>query len=322
MQFFKKTNIDFIGKRKIFYAVSIIITVVGLIVAFARGVEYGIDFEGGAEIAYKFSAKTEAKQVRDAIDAGGFKGAEVKSFGENQYLIRVKGSEIKSGGEKPSLTLLTLLEKAMPGNKATLLKSDTIGPKIGGELRLEALKAVLVSILFIMLYIWFRFEFLFGVGAIVALAHDVLVAFAFAVICNGLFGLNLEMNQGMLAAFLTVVGFSVNDTVIIFDRIRETKDHHKGENLIQTMNRAINETLPRTINTSLTVALVLVILLFFSGEVLQGFAFTMLIGIITGTYSSVYIASALVITILIKQGKLNDPDAIIKGKSPSLVSAK
>lgn len=304
MQFFKKTNIDFIGKRKIFYAVSMVVTIIGFVAVAIRGVEYGIDFEGGAEIAYKFSQPTTAAQVREAIDKGGFKGAEVKTYGANQYLIRVKGSEIKSGGEKPSQTLMSLLEKSMPGNKAELLKSDTIGPKIGGELRFEALKAVLVSILFILLYIWFRFEFLFGLGAIVALVHDVLVAFSFAVIFNGLFGLNLEMNQGMLAAFLTVVGFSVNDTVIIFDRIRETKDQHKSENIIQTMNRAINDTLPRTINTSLTVALVLVILLLFSGEVLQGFAFTMLIGVITGTYSSVYIASALVVSILIKQGKL------------------
>lgn len=316
MQFFSNTHIDFIGKRKFFYIVSIAITVAGLAAAFVRGVKFGIDFEGGTEAAFQFTKTVETDQVRKAMTA--FEGAEIKSFGkENQILIRVKKDETdEAGGKNPQLggvsgakalanRIKESLEKAFPGQKITTLKVDTIGPKIGAELRMQALYAVMLSIIVILLYIGFRFEFLFGLGAIIALVHDVLVAFSFAVICNGLFGLNLEMNQGMLAAFLTVVGFSVNDTVIIFDRIREERQMKRGENLMMLMNRAINETLPRTINTSLTVALVLLILLVFSGDVLRGFAFTMLIGIITGTYSSIYIASAFVIDALISRGKLD-----------------
>jgi preprotein translocase SecF subunit len=312
MQFFHDTHIDFLGKRKIFYIFSIVITVLGLVVAFARGVKYGIDFEGGTEAAFGFSQEIHTDDVRKTVDAAGFDGAEIKTYGQvgNQILIRVKTEQAQQGGAvtKISDRLKAALEKSFPNNKVTLLKVDNIGPKIGAELRLQALYAVLASIVAILVYISFRFEFLFGLGAIIALVHDVLVAFAFAVIFNGLFGLNLEMNQGMLAAFLTVVGFSINDTVIIFDRIRENRTLHRGENFLMLINRSINETLPRTINTSLTVALVLVILLVFSGEVLRGFAFTMLVGIITGTYSSIYIASAFVIDVLIKQKKL-DPNA-------------
>ncbi|MBS1912116.1 MAG: protein translocase subunit SecF [Bacteroidetes bacterium] len=315
MRFFHDTHIDFIGKRKMFYIMSVAITVLGLVVAFTRGVEYGIDFEGGTQAAFRFAQPVPTGNIRSAVDGAGFIGAEIKEFNQsaNQVLIRVKTEHADAQDQgkpapKVSDRLQQALTKAFPGNKVELLKVDNIGPKIGKELRLQALYAVIASIIAILLYITFRFEFLFGLGAIIALVHDVLVAFAFAVIFNGVFGLNLEMNQSLLAAFLTVVGFSINDTVIIFDRIRENKQLHKGENLLMLMNRSINETLPRTINTSLTVALVLVILLVFSGEVLRGFAFTMLIGIITGTYSSIYIASAFVVDVLIRQGKL-DPHA-------------
>jgi preprotein translocase SecF subunit len=314
MQFFHDTHIDFIGKRKFWYMISLVVTVAGILVALIRGVQFGIDFEGGTEAAYEFTQPVEINAVRNAVTAVGFEGAEIKSYGgDNQVLIRVKQEDIASGERAEAASqitekLKTGLEKAFPGNTATLLKVDTIGPKIGKELRMQAFYAVLASIIAILIYVTFRFEFVYGLGAILALVHDVLVAFAFAVIFNGLFGLNLEMSQGMLAAFLTVVGFSINDTVIIFDRIRENKQIHRGENLMMLMNRSINETLPRTINTSLTVALVLFILLMFSGETLQGFAFTMLVGIITGTFSSIYIASAFVVTRMISTGKL-DPKA-------------
>lgn len=312
MQFFSHTHIDFIGKRRFFYWVSAVVTVAGLIAAFARGVEFGIDFEGGTEAAFQFSKAVPLDQIRTAVDNAGFKGAELKSYGgDDKVLVRVKQEAAAVGtGEanKIGRTLQEKIQSAFPGNTMTLLKVDNIGPKIGKEMRGKALFAVLVAMAAILLYITFRFEFLFGLGAVIALVHDVLVAFALAVIFNGVFGLNLEMNMAMLAAFLTVVGFSINDTVIIFDRIRENRKLHRGENLMMLMNRSINETLPRAINTSLTVALVLVILLLFSGEVLNGFAFTMLVGIITGTYSSIYIASAFVISVLVKQGKL-DPRA-------------
>lgn len=319
MELIKTTRIDFIGKRKVFYLLSAIITVAGLIAAFVRGVEYGIDFEGGTEAAFSFARAVEIDEVRSAVAAGGFEGAEIKSYGaDNQLLIRVQNPDetaasvaiLDSAGgvTKVSDQLQGALDQAFPGNKATLLKVDNIGPKIGAELRTDALMAVIVSIIAILLFITFRYEFLLGLGAIIALVHDVLVAFSFAVIFNGLFGLNLEMNQGMLAAFLTVVGFSINDKVINFDRIRENKTLHRTENMMMLINRSINETLPRTMLTGFCVILVLLILLFFAGEVLRGFAFTMLVGLITGTYSSIYIAGSFVVDAMIFQGKL-DPKA-------------
>ncbi|MCB0711879.1 MAG: protein translocase subunit SecF [Ignavibacteriae bacterium] len=321
MQFFSNTHIDFLGKRKIFYMVSLVVTIAGISAALLRGVEFGIDFEGGAEGDIRFTTAADIGTVRSAIESAGFKGAEVKSGGENDVLIRVKNPESvaednPAEGAPASEVLTTELTQALKtaypdqdGKQAFEIREVRIvGPKVGKELRTQALWAVLASILAILLYITFRFEWVYGLGAIIALVHDVLVAFSFAVLCNGLFGLNLEMNQGMLAAFLTVVGFSINDTVIIFDRIRENKGIHRGENLMMLMNRSINETLPRTINTSLTVILVLAVLLIFSGDALQGFAFTMLVGIITGTYSSIYIASSFVIDTMIRRGKL-DPNA-------------
>jgi preprotein translocase SecF subunit len=318
MQLLQVTRIDFIGKRKFFYMLSAVITIAGLIIAAVRGVEYGIDFEGGTEAVFEFSNPVPIDQLRSAVAAGGFEGAELKSYGDasdNQILIRVKSDEVAAGAADPNHSVVKVsdrlqaaLQKSLAGNKVTLQRVDNIGPKIGAELRTDALMAVIVSIIAILLFITFRYEFLLGLGAIIALVHDVLVAFSFAVIFNGLFGLNLEMNQGMLAAFLTVVGFSINDKVINFDRIRENKALHRGENMMMLINRSINETLPRTMLTGFCVILVLLILLFFAGEVLRGFAFTMLVGLITGTYSSIYIAGAFVVDAMIFQKKL-DPKA-------------
>jgi preprotein translocase SecF subunit len=315
MQFFKTTHIDFIGKRRFFYIVSAVITIAGLLGVIIKGVDYGIDFEGGTEAALEFAKPVDVQDdIRRPVEDAGFVGAEVKSYGEaNQYLVRIKNEQhdqgaVAGGGQRPADRMRDAIAKANPGNNVTLLKVDNIGPKIGAELRQDALMAVIVAMLAILLYITFRYEFVLGVAAILALLHDVLVTFSLTVLCNGLFGLNLEMNQGMLAAFLTVVGFSINDTVINFDRIRENRQIHRGENMMALVNRSINETLPRTMLTGVCVVLVLLVLLFFSGDVLRGFSFTMLIGLITGTYSSIYIAGAFVVDWLIFKKKL-DPNA-------------
>ncbi len=312
MQLLQQTRIDFVGRRKFFYLLSAIITLAGLIAAGIRGIEYGIDFEGGTEAGFGFEKPVEIEQVRSAVGTAGYVGAEIKSFGkENQVLVRVQNPDEASSASdsltKVSDQLEAALVKAFPDNKVTLLKVDNIGPKIGEELRNGALLAVLVSLVAILLFITLRYDLLLALGAIISLIHDVLVAFAFAVIFNGLFGLNLEMNQGQLAAFLTVVGFSINDKVINFDRIRENKTLHRTENMMMLINRSINETLPRTMLTGFCVIVVLVILLLFAGE-LSGFAFTMLIGLITGTYSSIYIAGSFVVDVEIYKGRL-DPKA-------------
>lgn len=296
MHFFRKTNVDFIGKRRLWYIVSIVVTVAGLVFAFARGVEFGIDFAGGTEVQLKFQKEVPIEEVRSALDNAGFRGAEVKYYGADQsgILVRVREGSTVAEGAKVTEGVMSAIATNIPNNKAEMLQEQHIGPKIGAELQQKALLAVLFTCIAIMIYIAFRFRFVYGVGAVIAIIHDVLVAFAFAVIFNGVTPwLNLEMNSTLLAAFLTIVGFSVNDTVIILDRIREDSKKYKGQDLKTIMNRAINETLPRTVITSGTIFLTLIVLFIWGGEVLRGFAFTMIVGVVTGTYSSIFVASAV-----------------------------
>jgi preprotein translocase subunit SecF len=260
------------------------------------GLKFGIDFTGGTEVGVELSGKANATaEIREIVEKGGVFGIEIKSFGrDNQYLIRVPADAYGAGVDVRK-TVEERLQQAMSAENIKILMVNNIGAKVGSELRTAALIAVVLAIIAIMLYIAFRFEFTFGIGAAVAIIHDVLVTLAFVAILSKLGFLNLEMNTAMIAAFLTVIGFSVNDTVIIFDRVRENLEKHKAMNLIQLMNLSINETLSRTVNTVMTVVLVLLTMTLFGGEGLEGFAFTMLIGIVTGTYSSIYIASAFVI---------------------------
>jgi len=290
MQFFGKTNIDFVSSRGFWIIFSISIIVIGLVLAFVFPPKFGIDYTGGTEIALGFSKNIQTSQVRNSIEKIGYKNAEIKSYGEaNQFLIRVQDfGDVQT-------KLLTELQKDYPDNNITVLKVDKIGAKIGAEMRLGAFLAVLLAVVAMLIYIGFRFEFIFGMGAIIALIHDVFVVISFIIIFDALGIMDLEITQNILAGILTVIGYSINDTVIIFDRVRENRELHKGMNFIKLTNMSINETLSRTVNTVLTVVLTLTVLLIFGGPVLEGFAFTMLVGILTGTYSSVYIATNFVI---------------------------
>ena len=294
MQFFHDTKIDFLSKRRLFFFASVIINIVGILVVLVKGLDYGIDFVGGTEVGIKFSGSSavQTEQVRKAMDEAKFSGSEIKSYGKtDEFLIRLPNLV---GKDYSSAAIMESLKKAFPNQTLTLLKVDKIGPKVGAELRSKALLALALSFVMIMLYIAFRFEFLYGLGAIVALIHDAILAFVVTVMVHDLGIINLEVNQSMLAAMLTVIGFSVHDTVIIFDRIRENREKHKGMPFLEMVNLSINETLSRTINTVMTAVLVLIVITVFGGEVLQGFAFVMLIGFVTGAYSSIYIASAFV----------------------------
>jgi preprotein translocase SecF subunit len=303
MQLFSKTNIDFLSKRYTFVWVSIALNIIGIVAPFVLGLRFGIDFAGGTEIAIQLSKTENVSGIREAIDRAKLAGAEIKSYGQNnQYLIRIPATSYTAD---PTNAVMETIKAEFPNDTVTLLKKDSIGPKVGEELRNKAALAVLLAVLAIGLYIAFRFEFVYGIGAAIALLHDVLVTLALVTVFSKLGIISLEINQAMIAAFLTVVGFSVNDTVIIFDRIRENREHHKGMNLIRLMNLSINETLSRTINTVATVVLVLLTMVLLGGEVLQGFAFTMLVGIVTGTYSSIYIASSFVVWFVQKVQKVD-----------------
>jgi len=294
MRFFGKTNIDFMRQRKIWYVVSATIILFGFISLATKGLHFGIDFLGGTELVVEFTQGVEIGDVRTAMDRIGFGNAEIKTFGsERDILIRTAE---QGEGTTIAERIRSGLQEDFPRNPFTVLKEDKIGPKIGAELRRGALYAVIASLIVICLYVAFRFKFIYGVGAVVALFHDVLVTLGLVSIFDGLTPqLNLEISQNMIAAFLTLVGLSVNDTVVIFDRIRENQKIFRSMGLIELINKSLNETLSRTVITMGTIFLVLSVLFLFGGEVNRGFSFALVVGIVTGTYSSIYIASAVVL---------------------------
>jgi preprotein translocase SecF subunit len=307
MRILGKTNINFMSTRRSWYIVSAIVILMGLASLFLKGVNYGVDFLGGTELVVRFDQPVSIGNVRSAMTRVGFESAEIKTFGSDRdILIRTSSIQTEEGLAVGEI-MQGALRESFPDNTFIVQKEDKIGPKIGGELRRDALYAIVASLIAIWLYIGFRFRFVYGVGAVAALFHDVLLTLGMVSIFDGVGGLNLEINQNMIAAFLTLVGLSVNDSVVIFDRIRENQKIFKTMNLTDLMNKSINEMLSRTIITSGTIFVVLGVLMLFGGEVNRGFAFTLLIGIITGTYSSIYMASAVALDWTLRgkaQGKM------------------
>lgn len=293
MRFFKKTNINFLSVRKIFYIASLTLLSFGMISLFIKGVDYGIDFLGGTELIVQFQTPAQISDIRNALNKEGLTRAEIKVYGDPRNIL-IRTTVIEFGtvvGDRIKSTL----EKNFPDNPITILEELKIGPKIGAELRLGAIYAIVASLIVMLIYIGFRFKFIYGVGAVVALFHDVLITLGVISLLDGITPfLDFEIDQNMIAAFLTLVGLSVNDSVVIFDRIRENLKIYKTMSLFEVINKSINDTLSRTIITSGTIFVVLFIIMLFGGEVTRGFAFTLTIGIVVGTYSSIYIASAVV----------------------------
>lgn len=294
MRLFKHTDIDFLGKRRIFYVVSIIIALLGLGALFFKGIPLGIDFLGGTELQIRFDNPVDVGDIRNAMDKSGFAGMEIKTMGSDaDYLLR---TPLQGEGQTVADKIQNGLKENIPGKNFQVMRVDKVGPKIGEELRTNAIYAIVFSLLGILIYLALRFQFVYAVGAVIGLFHDVLITIAAIALFDLAFPkLQLEFNQQMLAAFLTLIGFSVNDTVIVFDRIRENIKLFKNEDIEQVMNKSVNTTLSRTIITSGTVFLTVLVLFIFGGEVLRAFSFTFAIGVITGTYSSVFISSSLVV---------------------------
>jgi preprotein translocase subunit SecF len=294
MRLFKKTNINFMGLRGKMYIVSSVIILAGMVSLLVKGVDYGIDFQGGTELVLQFDTKPDYGSLRAALGKEGFGDTEIKSFGSEQRIL------IRTRQQGELATVAARIEDALRKNLPNLpfqdLGGSAIGPKIGKELRQDAVYAVVASLIAILAYVAIRYKFIYGVGAILSLYHDVLLTLGLISLLDGLTPLlNLEISQDMIAAFLTLVGLSVNDTVVIFDRMRENQKIYRTMPLMEVMNKSLNDTLSRTIITSGTIFIVLIVLLLFGGEVTRGFAFTLTIGITTGTYSSIYIASAVVL---------------------------
>ena len=294
MRIFGKTSIDFLSIRKLTYIGSALIILVGITSLVVKGIDYGIDFRGGTEIVLGFERAPAIGDIRTSLARIGLSKSEIKSFGtEGDVLIRTTEQE---EGTEVGDAIKNAVRESFPDLPFEVLKEDKIGPKIGKELRQDALYAIVASLIVILGYIAIRFKFIYGVGAVLALFHDVLITLGIISLLDGVFPqLNLEITQEVIAAFLTLIGVSVNDTVVVFDRIRENTKIYRSMSLTEVINKSLNDTLSRTIITSGTIFIVLATLLIMGGEVTRGFAFTLTVGIITGTYSSIYIASAVVV---------------------------
>ena len=283
MRLLKKTNINFISKQKFTAFLSTALIIAGIASLIMKGGPLlSIDFTGGTGAQVKFENPVELGQLRNTLSEYGFKGAEIVEFGSpDEVLIKTQFSGSSSEiSEKLALAL---------GNTFTLRRVESVGPKIGKELQNDALKAIGLALLLILIYITFRFDRYYALGSVMALIHDVLITL-------GVFSLlDYEINLSIIAAFLTIVGYSLNDTIVVFDRIRENIPKYLKKTLNDVVNLSLNETLNRTVITSLTTMMVVVILFVWGGKVINLFAFALIVGIFIGTYSSLFVASPVMV---------------------------
>ncbi len=289
------TKIDFMRFRKVAAGASIACAVLSAAFFVVLGLNYGIDFRGGILIEIRTPGAADIGELRGRLSGLGLGEVQLQTFGnETDVLIRI---ESQPGGEKGQQRAVGVVRDAL-GEGIDYRRVETVGPKVGGELIEAGILAVLLALSAMLLYIWFRFEWQFGVGAVVALTHDV-------VLTIGIFALlGLEFNLSTVAAILTIAGYSINDTVVVYDRVRENLRKYKSMKLDDLLNLSINDTLSRTILTSVTTLLALLALFLFGGEVIKGFSFAMIWGVIVGTYSSIWIAVPLLVYMKLQRSGL------------------
>jgi preprotein translocase subunit SecF len=295
MRFFKTPNYDFLRWRWHAIALSWIVIIAGLVVIFTKGIPKGIEFAGGTSVVAQFEQPVSVEMVRAALTrnyAGGGDNAVVQTYGDasqRQVMVRVPEVGAESGSSL-SITAKRVEDALRAGGlpKFTVIGTEIVGPAVGEDLTRKGTSAMVLSLLGILAYIAFRFQFSFALGAVVATIHDLLVTLAFL----AFFQYDITLN--VIAAILTVTGYSTNDTIVIFDRVRENMRSMRRESLHSVINASLNQTLSRTIITAGTALLSAIALFLFGGEVLRGFSFAMIVGIITGTYSSVFVAAAIV----------------------------
>ena len=307
--FYKKTDIDFMGIRKVTACISVVIILLSIGFIFIKGLNWGIDFTGGYQIQVSYKNTANIPEIKKQLAAHELNGAEVISFGSTRDIMirlmpsHVKGKEISADGETSQQRLESKL-KLILGESATISSVNYIGPQVGQELATNGLLAMVVAMLCIMGYIAFRFEVKFAVSAGIALLHDPIVIL-------GIFAaFGLEFNLTSLAAILAVIGYSLNDTVVIYDRIRENFRKMRKVSVNEIINRSVNDTLSRTIITSLLTLIVCVVLYLVGGPSIHEFSLALILGIIIGTYSSVYIAGALSVVFGLKREDLLPPAPI------------
>ena len=306
----ENTSIDFFSKARIWLGISLVAMVIAFASFLIQGLNYGIDFQGGTSIRTDSSMPVDVAEYRavlEALDLGDVSIAEVDDplFDEDQHvaLVRVQAQE---GDERIATETIEAIQSALRtiDPDMTFPSVESVGPKVSGELIQTAIIAVALAVLAILLYIWLRFEWQFAVGAVLALSHDVILTI-------GIFSeLQIKFDLAIIAALLTIVGYSINDTVIVFDRVRENLRKYKKKDLKEVLNISINETLSRTLMTSVTTMLALLALFILGGDVIRGFVFAMMWGVLIGTYSSIFVASAILLVLGVKRDwSKKDPSA-------------
>ena len=283
MRLLSKTNVNFIGKQKFTAVLSLALIIAGLVSLFMKGGPLlSIDFTGGTVAQVKFENPVNISKLRNQLADFGFRGAEIVEFGSPEEVL------IKTQFSGSSLEISEQLKTAL-GDTFTLRRVESVGPKIGKELQTDALFAIGLALLLILIYIAFRFDRYYALGSVMALVHDVSITL-------GVFSLlDFEINLSIIAAFLTIVGYSLNDTIVVFDRIRENIPNYLKKTLDEAVNISLNETLNRTVITSLTTLLVVAILFIWGGEVINLFAFALIVGVMVGTYSSIFVSSPVMV---------------------------
>ncbi len=283
-------NVDWMKRRHVAFLFSgacVLISIVSLVLH--GGPRYGVDFTGGSLVEILVSPPVHADQVRSSVDQAGYRGSEIQALSRpGQFLIRV---ESRPGHANPGPAIQNAVQQAHPGSKVEVLRVESVGPRVGGELRGAAIKAIFFALGFILIYVGIRYDWRYSLGAVAALFHDVFITLGALSLANK------EITLTVVAALLTIAGYSINDTIVVFDRIRERSKTLRRESPPTIMNIAINETLSRTIITSFTVFLTVLALYTLGGEVIHDFAFAMLVGVVFGTYSSVYVASGLALEV-------------------------
>ncbi len=286
-------NIDFLSKTKLFVSLSFLMIIVSAVLIFSRGLNFGIDFNGGTLIeVQKVEGFADVSEMRSRLSQLDLGNVQLQEFGKKtDLLIRVEQLSEEEGVQQ---VIIKEISEAV-GIDYDVRRIEVVGPKVSAELIKKGVIAVVAAVISVLVYIWFRFEWQFGVGAIFALVHDIIITI-------GVFSLlQLEFNLSIIAALLTIVGYSLNDTVVIYDRIREELRRYKKMPIAELINQALNLTLSRTLMTSITTLLALLSLYLFGGEVIKGFTFAMIWGVLIGTYSSIFIASPVLISLNIKR---------------------
>ncbi|MCB0717914.1 MAG: protein translocase subunit SecF [Bacteroidetes bacterium] len=293
MRVFENMDVAFVQNRGKAYIVSGVLIAAAIISLATRQLETGIDFQGGMEFVIETEGNLDVTTVRNDL-AGVLDAApEVKSYGDGALLVRA--TTAAGDAEAVADVVVSQIKSAFPDSNARIGKSDTVSPRFAEDLKRGAIYSIIGALFVIFLYVAIRFEWRYSIGAVVALLHDIVITLGLFSLLHGWLPFSLQIDQTIIAAFLTIVGYSLNDTVVVFDRIREYANVFKTEPFEETVNRSVNRTLSRTIITSGTTLLVVVVLFIFGGEVLKGFAFALIIGIGIGTYSSIFVAAPVVV---------------------------